>query len=312
MEGKTSQTGRVTSGVPQGSVLGPTLFLVYINDLGDNIKSKIRLFADDTILYKIIRNPTDQECLQEDLDTLGQWEKKWQMQFNVNKCPVLSVTNKLNRIPPNYTLHGHSLEEVQSAKYLGVEISSSLNWSKHVSSITAKANQTGGFVYRNLKGCPTTVQTHCYKALVRPKMEYASPVWDPHQEYLCDMLENIQKRSARRILHDFRSTTSSTALVQQLNLQPLRERRKLDKATGLYKILNGLVDIKPPPEIKLTPSVTRGAPNKIKYPKSGKNSNLHSFYPSAVRLWRDLPPQALAATTLPAFRSALHGWAVGR
>ena len=134
----------------------------------------------------------------------------------------------------------------------------------------------------------------------------------PHQEYLCDMLENIQKRSARRILHDFRRTTSSTALVQQLNLQPLRERRKIDKVSGLYKVLNGLVDIKPPPEVKLTPSTTRGASEKIKYPKSGKNAGLYSFYPSATRLWRELPPQALAAATLPAFRSALQDWAVGR
>ena len=287
-------------------------FLVFINDLGNNIKSNIRLFADDTILYRAIKSRNDQLILQDDLDALGEWELKWQMEFNVTKCHVLSVTDKLKPRPPSYSLHGQKLEEVKSAKYLGVELTSHLNWSSHVSNTTAKANKTSAFVYRNLKGCPTPVQTHCYKSLVRPVMEYASPVWDPHQGYLSDMLENVQKRSARRITHNFDRDTDSSGLVEQLGLQPLRERRQIDKVTALYKILNGLVDIKPPAKINFKDSITRGADKKIQYSRNNKNCGLHSFYSSVTRLWRDLPPCALSATSLPSFRSALKGWAVGR
>lgn len=314
VEGKTSGTGNVTSGVPQGSVLGPTLFLIFINDLGNNIKSKIRLFADDTALYNNIKSVSDQTVLQEDLKTLEKWEEQWQMQFNVEKCHVLSVTDKLStRISPNYKLHNQTLEEVQSAKYLGVELTNKLNWGQHIANITAKANRTSAFVYRNLKGCPIAVQTHCYKSLVRPLLEYASPVWDPHQEGLSDRVEKIQGRAARRILHDFSWETRSATLVRKLNLETLRERRKIDKVTALYKILNGLVDMKPPPEVVLTKSITRGAPKKITYPQSDKDTNLYSFYPSAIRLWRDLPPQAWSPASLTAFKSALQGgWAVDK
>ena len=150
--------------------------LPYINDLDNNIKSKVRLFADDTIIYRNIRQDVDQKILQEDLNTLEAWETKWQMEFNVSKCHVLCVTDKRNRREPLYTLHEQKLQEVKSAKYLGVEIASNLSWGAHVASITAKANRASGFVYRNLKGTPKVVQTHCYKALVRPVLEYASPV----------------------------------------------------------------------------------------------------------------------------------------
>jgi hypothetical protein len=140
-------------------------------------------------------------------------------------------------------------------------------------------------------------------------MEYASPVWDPHQEYLSDMLECVQKRSARRIKHDFDRNTDSSALVQELGLQTLRERRRIDKVTVMHKILNNLVDVKIPPELKLKDSITRGAPQKFQHPHSSKNCGLHSFFSTAARLWSHLPPKALSASSVPAFRSALKEWA---
>ena len=230
------------------------------------------------------------------------------MEFNVTKCHMLRVTDKKDPIPSSYKLHGHTLEEVPNAKYLGVELTSHLNWKSHVKNISAKANKTSGFVYRNLKGCPTSIQTHCYKALVRPVMEYASSVWDPHQEYLQHMLENVQKRSARRIKRDFNRETDSAELVQQLGLETLRERRQTDKATMMYKIINGLVDVQTPPEMKFVESITRGASKKIQSYHSSKDCSLHSFFPSAIRLWRNLPPQALNATSPASFRSSLKGW----
>ena len=138
--GEASETGKVSSGVPQGSVLGPTLFLIYINDLPVNIDSNVKLFADDTLLYKNINNVEDCHKLNSDLWKLQQWEQKWLMDFNVSKCQVLRVTNKKSPIMFSYQLHGQTLQEVNSAKYLGIEISSSMKWSTHISHITSKAN----------------------------------------------------------------------------------------------------------------------------------------------------------------------------
>ena len=225
VEGEKSKLGQVTSGVPQGSVLGPTLFLVYINDLGDKLKANVRLFADDTVLYQTIRGQEDVESLQTDLQTLEEWENTWQMKFNVTKCHLLVVTKKSEPIKTSYQLHGHQLEQVNKAKYLGVEISNNLSWADHIKSTSKKANRTSAFVYRNLKGCSTKIQNYCYKTLVRPIMEYASPIWDPTENIYSDMLESVQRRSARRILHDFDPRSSVTNMLKKLELPTLKERR---------------------------------------------------------------------------------------
>jgi hypothetical protein len=164
---------------------------------------------------------------------------------------------------------------VDSAKYLGVEITEKLNWGKHVHSIAAKANQTSAFVYRKLKGCPTTVQSRCFKGLLRPVLEYASLVWDPFQQNLSDALELVQHRVARRILHEFSPRTSASALVRQLDLQTLSERRSfsfsfssIDKVAMLYKIINDQVDILAAVHLKPAARTTRGQQAKIQEPQS--------------------------------------------
>ena len=312
VDGQRSSVGRVTSGVPQGSVLGPTLFLAYINDLSKNVKSTVRLFADDTTLYRAIRSRADATILQDDLVQLEQWERDWQMSFNVTKCHVLTVTKKRQPIEQLYTLHGETLERVDSAKYLGVELSKDLNWAKHVHSISSKANKTSAFVQRNLRGCPHPIQTTCYKTLVRPLVEYAAPVWDPHQQYLSSTLEMVQRRSARRILHDFRPTTSASDLVSKLHLDPLKLRRTAAKATMMYKIMGGLVEATPRSGT-LTPAQrsTRGQAHKLQVPHSRTEVHKNSFFPSSIRLWNAIPPEAPAASSTQAFRSCIEAWLRG-
>ena len=127
-----SQTLSLTSGVPQGSVVGHILFLIDINDLLDDIRSRVRLFADDTAVYLAVTSLQDAQLLQQDLDSLQSWEDKWDMEFNPSKCTVIQVTRSKTIIPSTYVLHGHTLETVSSAKYLGVNLPSNLNWSIHV------------------------------------------------------------------------------------------------------------------------------------------------------------------------------------
>ena len=123
VDGKSSHTAPVRSGVPQGSVLGPLVFLLFINDLPDYVQSStVRLFSDDCILYRKIQNEADSKLLQEDMNNLLRWESDWQMEFHPSKCQLLCVTNKHKPSPTSYDIHGHKLELVDSAKYLGVTI----------------------------------------------------------------------------------------------------------------------------------------------------------------------------------------------
>ena len=115
VDGEESDSVPVTSGVPRGSVLGPILFLIYINDLPDLITSKVRLFADDTAVYLTVESPSDGQVLQKDLDTLSGWESRWDMKFNPSKCQVVRVTASRRPINTLYYLHGQVLEAVTSA-----------------------------------------------------------------------------------------------------------------------------------------------------------------------------------------------------
>ena len=146
VNGALSDITDVTSGVPQGSVLGPVLFLLYINDINGNIKSSIRLFADDSIIYRKISSKTDHEILQTDLSQLQTWSDKWQMEFNVSKCVHLPITNKTKPSTHKYSLSGKPLSTVSSHSYLGVKLDSKLTWTNHVTDITSKSSKCLGTI----------------------------------------------------------------------------------------------------------------------------------------------------------------------
>ena len=236
----------VDFGIPQGSVLGPSLFIFYINDLQDRLRSTVRLFADDTIAYLTITSEDDAEhlhWLQEDLDKLAQWGEDWFMQFHPAKCTVLTVTNKRNPIVTEYSIRGQLLAAVTSARYLGVTITDKVNWSQHINSITNKANRTLGFLCRNLKISSISIKEQAYKTLVCPLVEYASPVWDPHHQTDIRKLECVQRRAARFILSSQHNRSSVTAMIQRLGWRSLEDRRRDARLTMLYKIDHELVAI---------------------------------------------------------------------
>ena len=169
------------------------LFLLYINDLPDVVvHSTARLFADDCIVYRPIRNNDDTTLLQNDLNKIAEWEFMWQMQFNIDKCFVLRVGRPKHKLRHLYTLHNQNLSETDCAKYLGVTITSDLQWNQHINNITNKANSILGLLRRNLRIPSQTIKTHAYQSLVRPHLEYASTVWDPHTQKNIYKLDIIQ------------------------------------------------------------------------------------------------------------------------
>ena len=220
-EGEMSTWGPVTSGVPQGSVIGPILFLLYINDLPTGLTSNARLFADDTIIYLAIANKEDGKSLQGDLDRLAAWEEKWQMQFHPQKCNVIRITKKPRPLITNYHLHGHTLEEVESTKYLGVTIHKSFSWNNHITGICKKANNTLGFLKRNLQIKKPHIKSDAYKTLVRPQLEYAATLWDPYTTTNKEKIENIQRRAARYTMYNYSSEASVSNMITQLKWRSL-------------------------------------------------------------------------------------------
>jgi hypothetical protein len=145
-----SSWGKVSSGVPQASVLGSALFLLYINDIQDQVQSKMRLFADDSILYREIEQPEDHAILQKDLEALADWSSTWLMHFNIKKCAILSITRKRKPSQHQYSICGEALERVSQHDYLGVAISHDLRWDAHCQKIRQKANRTLGLLRRTL------------------------------------------------------------------------------------------------------------------------------------------------------------------
>ena len=192
----------VTSGVPQGTVLRPLLFLIYINDLPNSVSSSISLFADGSYVYRRIRSTLDCKQLQKDLDNLVKWEKKWSMEFNPSKCKVLIVRNKLKPVQHCYKMPGIYLENVTQEKYLVVILHRKLSWKPHVSNVVAKVNSSRYFLQRNLSTCSRDVKLESYKTYARPIVEYTSTVWDPNSKDLQCKVEKVQCKAARWITND--------------------------------------------------------------------------------------------------------------
>ena len=306
LEGQASSTSPVTSGVPQGTVLGPLLFLVYINDLPSRVKATPRLFADDCFLYRIINSQEAAQSLQDDLDALQQWEKDWLMSFNPDKCEVIRITKKRKPIDANYTIHGKELGHTKNAKYLGVLISDNLSWNAHVDTVTKKANNTTAFLRRNLSSCPQHIKETCYKTFVRPQLEYAATVWDPHTDINIAKLGGVQRRAARFVTNDYNYTSSVTAMMRALEWESLQQRRQEAKAVMMYRIVNSLVDIPPQHHLhQQGTAVTRGHQSRFMVPYSRTDTHRTAFFPSAIRLWNQLPESLVNASSLDVFKTGI-------
>jgi hypothetical protein len=306
LDGVTSSCADVISRVPQGTVMGPLLFLTFINDLPEHTTSDVRLFADDCLLYRHIRNDEDAAALQNDLTSLQQWEETWQMQFHPQKCNVIHVTNKRKSITHSYKLHDHIREVMENSKYLGVTINNKLNWTQHITNIKGKASRTLGFLQRNLGGCKSNVKSTAYTTMVRPTLEYAGTVWEPHHQVHIRSLEGVQRRAARFVSGNFYDRTPGcvTAMINQLKWEPLEYRRLTSRLVMFYKITHDLIDINAPSYLLPGDARTRGA-NRYRQPATDKDIYKFSFFPRTTTDWNRLPETTTSANTIESFRMQL-------
>ena len=309
LEGTESDPASVVSGVPQGSVLGPVLFLLFINDLPKGLSSSVRLFADDCVLYRNISSQSDCEILQNDLNQLQKWEQTWLMSFNVSKCEVMRMSRQRNPISHDYLLHGQVLEAVDNSKYLGVTLSNKLDWTKHVDSVAGKATKTLGLLRRNLSFAPSKTRAMAYKTIVRPQVEYASPIWNPHNKSSIQRLEKVQRTAARWICRKWRKNSQVGEMLDDLELDTLEHRRHMTSLVFFYKIHNKLVCIDH--NNYLSPVV-----NRSHYTRQGHNFQYqrfspqtdcykHSFFPRLVPIWNSLPESTVKLDSVDSFKLAI-------
>ncbi len=307
VEGCTSCEERVKSGVPQGTVLGPLMFLTYINDIHEELSSNIRLFADDALLYRPILSRQDTQTLQDDINTLSKWAKRWQMSFNVKKCYVMRAYRGNNITYREYTMDSAPLASVEHHPYLGVELSQDMQWTVHMSNVHAKATRALNMARRNFsRGTSASLRDNIYKTFVRPHLEYSSSVWDPYHSKDIDRMESIQNKAARFVHRNYNTYDSVTAMKQQLGWQPLQERRFIARQKIMYKTVHELHNLEMPAYIT-TQSSSRRHHHSHMFDLLRANIDLYrfSYYPRTIRTWNLLPSEIVSAQTIASFTAAL-------
>ena len=236
ISGRCSSWMSVTSGVPQGSVLGPLLFLIFINDLESGLLSSLLKFADDTKVFCQVNGEHDQKQLQADLNCLTEWSEKWQMPFNTSKCRVMHLGRANSKY--EYTMGNHTLEVTTEEKDLGVIISSNLKPSRQCQQAYSKANRALGLIHRSISFKTPYVLLRLYKSLVRPHLEYCISAWAPHYVRDKALLERVQHRFTRMV-PGMKHLPYHTRLAQ-LGLWSLEERRHRSDLLEVFRMYKGL------------------------------------------------------------------------
>jgi ribonucleases P/MRP protein subunit RPP40 len=302
-KGEHSDWAPVLSGVPQGSVIGPLLFLIYINDLPDKVRATVRLFADDTIMYMTLTCPQDATSLQEDLNRLAVWEEKWQMKFHPKKCSVLRITRSQSPQIHNYLLHGHILKTETDSKYLGVTINNQLSWNNHIDIMCNKANNSIAFLRRNLQISQRHIKANAYTTLVRPQVEYTAVVWDPYTQENQKKIEMVQRRAARYVCNTYSREASVTTMLQELGWRSLLQRRADIRLVFLYKCINGLVAVDLSKDLNQQARTSRHR-NSSSYivPCDKRDYIQQSFLPHTLFQWNLLTESVVTSPSLDTFK----------
>lgn len=292
----------VTSGVPQGSVLGPILFLIFINDLEWDIRNLVFKFADDTKLLGKVDSSEDRDLLQNDLDRLMQWSDRWQMPFNTSKCKIMHLGRSNKKF--QYSMGGQQLEIVSEEKDLGVQFTEDLKPSRQCQQAYSKASKVLGMIGRTFSYRSRDVMLRLYKSLVRPHLEFCISAWTPYYSKDKHLLERVQHRFTRMI-PGLRHLSYAKRL-EFLNLWSLEERRNRADLLEVFRMYTGWSTTSFSSMFTLSnTTVTRGHTAKIMKNRCRLDLRRHFFSERVTDRWNRLPQQVIDSTTINAFKSGL-------
>ena len=301
VNGTASNWSAVTSGVPQGSVLGPLLFIIYINDIDIGLLSKVSKFADDTKLGANVSSPEGVEQLQADLHKLGVWSEEWQMPFNLGKCKVMHIGHANPRSV--YSLLGSDIETTDLEKDLGVLISSDLKFSKQCIEVEKKAQRLLGYIKRQFQFRNKEIVLTLYNSLIRPHLEYAVQFWSPTLRKDIERLERVQAR-ATKLIPSIRHRGYERRL-QALGLFSLETRRLRGQLIEVFKMLNAFENVDYRKLFKLSENPTRNNGWKLDPPRFRTTLCGNFFSYKIVNTWNELPSHVVGSTSVDMFKNRL-------
>ena len=333
IENCVSSSKPVLSGVPQGSILGPILFVLFINDLPSGLSpgTDLALYADDTKIWRSITSEVDHQILQNDINYLNDWATLNKMKFHPMKCKVISMHSKpsplaiLPFVSFHYYLGESLLDYADKEKDLGVIINNKLNFDEQHENLLSKANQQFGLLKRTCNFVKDMKRRRVlYLTLVRSQFEHCSPIWRPYNyETMLEKFENFQKKCIKWILSEEELSYSygNTYIhkCRQVNILPLRLRFKLNDLILFHKIINGLVPIRLPEYLEWFSGSSRLRNSHLDHlslistivpSKNSIKSLEKSFFYRTHSLWNCIPLEIREIGSLSLFKSRLesHLW----
>ena len=321
IRGTASSSQNVTSGVPQGSVLGPVLFLIFINDLPLKVLSPLSLFADDSKIFTRIVDKENEEnviansgsnILQQDLYNVLEWAKKWKMEFNVEKCKVMHIGNSNPKF--KYNMDGKELNETTEEKDLGILIDCKLDFGSHIKEIVGRANRMIGMIRASFACLNKKMFLSLYTALIRPLLEYCVQVWSPHLQKYIKLIEGVQRR-ATKLVPELKDLSYEERL-KKLKLTTLEERRVRGDMIETYKIITGKEKVNPEKYFQILPDPeVQGPRTRVKkiYKKfASKDVRRCSFTMRVTNGWNELTNEIVSARKTSEFKARLDAFTAAR
>ena len=307
VDGAYSEWREVISSVIQGSVLGPILFVIFINDIDSCLGPKegiIPKFADDTKVAKVVKDSQTAAEMQEVICNLEKWCETWGMQFNAQKCCILHFGNQ--NMKHQYRMNGQILQSYSDQKDLGITISGNCLPATQCAVAAKKANQILGQINRSFSVKTKNIMLQIYKVFIRPHLEYAVTSWSPWHQKDINVLERIQHRATRR-MSDVRGTYEER--LAELELTTLQERRQRGDAIETFKYLRGFLDVDKEtlfttntPAQPITRHQHSFMPLTVPHAKLDLRKNFFSV--RGARLWNSLPSTIRESTSVNSFKNA--------